>query len=137
MRSKVLIVVYFLMSACVETSVQPLTKTSFKVATEAEDICGAKATREIAFKMAAVEVIQRGSDRFIVVADQSRSAITSVDYTDFTGLIVSGSSFQDMVIQIIGKGDPRYRDALSAREVLGPDWQAIVAKGKVDNCLSE
>jgi hypothetical protein len=28
------------------------------------------------------------------------------------------------------------KDALSARQTLGPDWQAIVAKGSAGSCLS-
>jgi predicted oxidoreductase len=105
------------------------------VATEAEDLCGTKGTREIAFRTAAIEVIKRGADRFIIVADQSKSSITGADFTAFGGLNVYSSNFQDMVVQIIKKGDPRFNDSLSARQTLGPDWQAIVAKGNPDNCL--
>jgi hypothetical protein len=131
------VVVCFLMAlvGCVETSVQPLTQTSFKISTEAEDMCGAKGTREIAFREAAIEVIKRGADRFIVVGDQSRSEITGGMFTTYGGFDTYGTNTQDMVIQIIQKGDPRMRDALSARQTLGPDWQAIVAKGSADSCL--
>jgi hypothetical protein len=120
---------------CVETSVQPLTQSSFKISTQAEDMCGAKGTREIAFREAAIEVIKRGADRFIVVGDQSRSEITGGMFTTYGGFDTYGTNTQDMVIQIIQKGDPRMKDALSARQTLGPDWQAIVAKGSADSCL--
>ncbi len=121
---------------CVETSVQPLTQTSFKISTEAEDLCGAKGTREIAFREAAIEVVKRGADRFIVMGDQSKSEITGGMFNTYGGFDTYETNTQDMVIQIIQKGDPRMRDALSARQTLGPDWQAIVAKGSADSCLS-
>ena len=129
------LLVLMVLGACVETSVQPLTQSSFKIATEAEDMCGAKGTREIAFKTAAIEVIKRGADRFVVVGDQSRSGITGAQYTPFGGFQTYGSNQQDMVIQIVSKSDPNYQDALSARQTLGPDWQAIVAGGSPLTCF--
>ena len=135
MRNFVVVWSMIALVGCVETSVQPLTQTSFKISTEAEDMCGAKGTREIAFREAAVEVIKRGADRFIVVGDQSRSQITGGMFTTYGGFDTYGTNTQDMVIQIIQKGDPRMKDALSARQVLGPDWQSIVAKGSADSCL--
>lgn len=125
----------FFVAGCVETSVQPLTQSSFKISTEAEDMCGAKGTREIAFREAAIEVIKRGADRFIVVGDQSRSAITGGMFTTYGGFDTYGTNTQDMVIQIVQKGDPRFNDALSARQTLGAGWQEIVAKGSPDTCL--
>lgn len=122
-------------AGCVETSVQPLTQSSFKISTEAEDLCGAKGTREIAFREAAIEVIKRGADRFVVVGDQSKSEITGGMFTTYGGFDTYGTNTQDMVIQIIQKGDARMNDALSARQTLGPDWQAIVAKGSADSCM--
>ena len=124
-----------LLAGCVETSVQPLSKSSFKISTEAEDMCGAKGTRQIAFREAAIEVIRRGADRFIVVGDQSKSAITGGIFTTYGGFDTYGTNTQDMVIQIVQKGDPNYNDALSARQTLGPDWQDIIAKGPSDTCL--
>lgn len=124
-----------LLSGCAETSIQPLTQSSFKVSTEAEDLCGAKGTREIAFREAAIEVIRRGADRFIVVSDQSRSAITGGVFDSYGGFDTIGTNTQDMTIQVVQKGDPRFNDALSARQTLGPDWQQIVAKGPSDTCL--
>ncbi len=98
-------------------------------------MCGAKGTREIAFREAAIEVIRRGADRFIVVGDQSRSELTGGMFTNYGTFETFGTNTQDIVIQIIPKGDPRSKDALSARETLGPEWQQIVAKGSTDNCL--
>ncbi len=98
-------------------------------------MCGAKGTRQIAFREAAIEVIKRGADRFVVVGDQSRSAVTGGIFTTYGGFDTYGTNTQDMVIQIVQKGDARFHDSLSARQTLGPDWQEIVTKGPSDSCL--
>jgi hypothetical protein len=135
MRKELFVFSIVLLSGCVQTAVQPLTQSSFKIATEAEDLCGAKGTREIAFKSAAIEVIKRGADRFIVVGDQSRSTVDGGFFTGYGGFDTYGTNMQDMVVQIVSKGDPNYGNALSARQTLGPNWQEIVAKGSPDTCL--
>lgn len=119
--------------ACAETSIQPLSQSSFKVSTETE--CGAKTTREIAFKNAAIEVIKRGADKFIIVGDNSGSKVTGGQFTTYGGFIAYENNMQDIVVQIVRKGEPRYSDALSAREALGPDWEKIVAKGMPQTCV--
>lgn len=135
MKRVVIGVSLLLFAGCVETSVQPLTRSSFKISTEAEDMCGTKGTREIAFREAAIEVIKRGADRFIIVGDQSRSAITGGMFTTYGGFQTYGTNTQDMVVQILEKGDTAYNDALSARQTLGPNWQTLVAEGSSDTCL--
>ena len=66
-----------LVSACAQTSVQPLSQNSFKIATTAAPACGAQGARDVAFKAAAIEVIKQGGDRFIILGDQSGSQRTS------------------------------------------------------------
>jgi hypothetical protein len=121
------------LAACAETSIQPLSQSSFKVSTETE--CGAKTTREIAFKNAAIEVIKRGADKFIIVGDNSGSKLTGGQFTTYGGFIAYENNMQDIVVQIVRKGEPRYSDALSAREALGADWEKIVAKGMPQTCV--
>jgi hypothetical protein len=118
---------------CVETSIQPLSQSSFKVSTESE--CGAKTTREIAFRSAAIEVVKRGADRFVILGDQSSSKVTGGQFTTYGGFIAYDNNTQDMVIQIKRPSDPGYSDALSAREALGPDWQNIVSEEANKTCI--
>ncbi|MDI3337020.1 hypothetical protein QKW60_11410 [Defluviimonas aestuarii] len=135
MRTIGVAVSVLLVAGCVETSVQPLTQTSFKISSEAEDLCGAKGTRDIAFRTAAIEVIKRGADRFVVVGDQSHSSIQGGMFTSYGSFETYGTNTQDMIIEIIQTGDRRFNNALSARQTLGPDWQEIVAKGAPTTCL--
>lgn len=121
------------LSACAETSVQPLTQTSFKVSTATSD-CGRQGARDIAFKAAAIEVIKRGGDRFVILGDQSSSQLAGGFFTDFGGFQTYNNDMQDMVVQMIAKGDANYNNALSARQTLGAGWSEIVAKGTPQTC---
>ena len=127
------LILAFGLAACAETSVQPLTQTSFKISTATSD-CGRKGARDIAFKAAAVEVIQRGGDRFVIVSDQSGSELAGGFFTGYGGFETYNNSLQDIVVQMIQKGDANYSNALSARQTLGADWSAIVAKGIPQVC---
>ena len=123
-----------LLTACAQTSVQPLTQDSFKIATQAAPACGPQGARDIAFKAAAIEVIKRGGDRFIVVGDQSGSRITGGQYWGYGGYQTYNSNLQDMVIQMVAPSSPDYKRALSARQTLGSDWKAVVAEGTPNTC---
>lgn len=124
----------FTLAACTQTSIQPLTQNSFKVATDAAPACGREGARNVAFQSAAIEVIRRGGDKFIVVADRSGSQLSGVGYDQFTGFTAYSTNQQDMVIQMLSQGDPQFQNGLSARESLGADWQAIVAEGTPNTC---
>ena len=41
---------------------------------------------------------------------------------------------EDVIIQMLSPGDPGYDNGLSARQVLGADWEAIVAEGTPNTC---
>jgi hypothetical protein len=126
--------ILIVLAGCVQTDIQPLTQTSFKVATSAAPACGRTGAREVANKAAAIEVIRRGGDRFIIVADQTGSRLTGVTYDQYAGFNTYNSNEQDLVIQMISSGQSGYGNALSARQLLGPDWQAVVQDGIPDSC---
>lgn len=123
-----------LVSGCAETDVQPLTQTSFKVATEAAPACGRRGARELANKAAAIEVIRRGGDRFIFVDDQTGSRVTGVDYNIYTGLQTYSSNEQYLVVQMTPPGHPQHGNSLSARQLLGAEWETIVKQGVPNTC---
>lgn len=109
-------------AACAQSSIQPMAKDTFKVDTRAEDMCGPSDARNVAFKSAAIEVIRRGADKFIIVND-------TTDESFWTG-----AHNQAMIVKAIPEGSPDAANALSAREQLGPKWQTIVAKGSPLTC---
>jgi len=105
-------------SGCASTKIQPLTRTSFSVSTMAAPACGQAGAAKVANRVAAVEVIKRGGDRFFFKAASS-------DYR-----IIEDS----LIVQMVDKGDPEYSESFSAREELGPKWQEIAAKGTPLTC---
>lgn len=120
MRTHVLLVSVLLgsLASCASTKVQPLTAKSFSVSTSAAIACGQSGAAKVANHVAAVEVIKRGGDRFYFKAANS-------DYR-----LIEDS----LVVQMVQPGDPEFKDAFSARDQLGPDWQQIVAKGIPNTC---
>ncbi|MBM2574766.1 hypothetical protein JQC91_00480 [Jannaschia sp. Os4] len=110
------------LAACAQTSVQPLSRTSFKVDTTAAPACGPAGARNVAFRTAAIEVIRRGEDLFVIEGDQS-------GYDGWSGIHAQG-----MVVQVVSPGSARARDALSARRTLGPGWEEMVAEGTPITC---
>lgn len=118
-----------IVSACAETQIQPMSKDTFKVATHAAAACGPAGARNVAFKSAAIEVIRKGGDKFVIVGDQTDSGIQG-DF--FSGFHQNFS--QGMIVRMIAEGTPEARNALSARETLGADWQQMVAKGAPTTC---
>ena len=110
------------LAACAQSTIQPMAKDTFKVATNAAPACGPNGARNVAFKSASVEVIRRGHDKFIVVGDSHESNVWSGDHS------------QDMVIKIIPEGSPEAANALSARQQLGDGWQKVLAKGAPTTC---
>ncbi len=110
------------LAGCAQSTIQPMSKDTFKVATQAAPACGPNGARNVAFKSAAVEVIRRGQDKFIVQGDSHDS--------DFW----SGDHKQDMVIRVIPEKSPEAKNALSAREQLGDNWKEAVQKGAPTTC---
>jgi hypothetical protein len=101
-----------------------MSKDTFKVDTHAAPACGPSGARNVAFKTAAIEVIRKGGDKFIIKGDQSQ----------MDGW--TGSFSQGMVVKMIQDGSREARNALSARETLGADWQAMVAEGVPTTCTN-
>ena len=131
---KCLLALPILLIGCVETDIQPLTQTSFQVSSSSSD-CSLSDAREIANTAAAIEVIRRGGDRFIYASSQSDTSFGGLYYNDFVGLQSYNTNQQMLVVQMLSPGDPGYDNALSARNLLGPDWRTRVQEGAPQSCL--
>jgi precorrin-6x reductase len=113
---------FMAITACAQSSIQPMSQDTFKVATTAAPACGPNGARNVAFKTAAVEVIRKGADKFVLVGDSNSSSFWS------------GQHEQAMIVRIIPENSPEAANALSARGQLGADWQQIVANGAPTTC---
>jgi hypothetical protein len=122
------------LAGCASTEVQPLTATAFAISTTAAPACGASGARKVANQAAAIEVVKRGGDRFIFVSQNANSQISGVNINPYAGLQVYRSNNQGLVVQMLSKGQPGYNNSLSARQILGPEWESIVAQGVPATC---
>ena len=123
------VILTLVISACAQTDIQPMSADTFKVATNAAPACGASGARNVAFKTAAIEVIRKGGDKFIIVGDQSDTGLRGDVFSGFHQTYSQG-----MIVRMIPEGSPEARNALSARATLGAVWQEIVAKGAPTTC---
>ncbi len=134
MKVKLSLLAALMMSvaACTETSVMPMSQDTFKVSSNTE--CGRNEAQDAAFKRAAIEVIKMGGDRFIILNTAADSE-TGLYYDYYLGLSSYTTNQHDLIVRTLERGDPQYSNGLSARQVLGPEWQTLVAEGLPDTCM--
>jgi hypothetical protein len=117
------------LTACAETSVMPMSQDTFRVQTNAAPACGPTGARNLAYKAASIEVIRKGGDLYIIGSDHSDTGMTG---DIFNGFYQNYS--QGIVVRMVDPKSSDARNALSARETLGPEWQTIVAEGVPNTC---
>ena len=117
------------LSACASTSIQDMSRNTFQVSTTTAPICGKSGASKVSSKVAAIEVIRRGGDRFVIESAQSSRSLSGI-----VGLTAVNRSNQGIVVRMVELGDEAYDDALSAREVLGEDWEKQAKRGKPSTC---
>ena len=133
-KNVVLMALFVTIAGCASTDIQPLSSSSFKVATVAAPACGRTGARKVANQAAAIEVINRGGDAFVFVGEDTGSRTTGYGWNQYSGLQTYNSNEQGLVVQMLSKGDQGYQNSLSARELLGSEWQIIVEKGVPNTC---
>lgn len=120
---------FFTASGCAFNSVQQMSSDTFQVAVTSAPICGRAGAARVSEKIAAIEVIKRGQDRFLISSAQSDS-----EFGGFFAGVPLARGQQSIIVKTPGVDDPDYARALSARQILGPDWEEIVEKGRPGTC---
>ncbi|TNJ40466.1 hypothetical protein FGE21_17770 [Phaeobacter sp. B1627] len=110
------------LAACAQSNIQPMSKDTFKISTVAAPVCGPSGARNVALKIAAIEVIRRGGDKFVLTGGASQTDLWR------------GTHNQSMVVKVIPEGSSEARNALSARNQLGDNWEEFIAKGTPTTC---
>ena len=113
------------LTACAQTSVQRMSKSTFQVASTTAPICGRSGAAKMTSKVAAIEVIKAGGDRFVISSADAGS--------EFSGGIMPRAQ-QGIIVKMVDGDDPEFADSLSARELLGDKWEKQVRKGKPSTC---
>ncbi len=117
------------LGGCAFTDVRELSQDSFLISTTAAPVCGISGAQDVAFKIAAIEVIKRGGDRYVIEGAQTGS-----EFGGFVGGTPIQRSNQGVVVRMLKQGDADFNRGLSARKVLGSDWQEQVASGGPNTC---
>ena len=142
------------LAACAKSSTLPLSADMVQIQTHAAPVCGADGAQRLALKQAAVETINRGYDKFVIVDGQYQAQERVVGYTPVvaqttgsaTAYGVGNTAYatgqstttytggmpmtatahnQGVVVKMFKDNDPAGANALSARSTLGPGWQKI------------
>lgn len=143
-----------LISSCAASSTTRVSADTVIVKTSAAPICQGAGAARVAQKQAAIETIKAGYDRYIIVgaASANNVGVTQMPGTfQTTGfaqggyysgtttyrpgpIIFHGTHDQAFAIRMFRNGDPGASRAVSAREILGDKWPALVKAGSVNTC---
>jgi len=117
-----------ILTACAQTSVQTMSANTFQVSATTAPACGRAGAADVTSKMAAIQVIRMGGDRYIIQNSQTGSEWGG-------GLIIPMQrAQQSAVVRVLQPGEPDYNNGLSARQTLGNNWADIVADGNPNFC---
>ncbi|MYF08594.1 MAG: hypothetical protein F4233_12045 [Rhodospirillaceae bacterium] len=111
-----------LLLGCAKTSVVPLSANEVRIVVDADDECGATGAQEVALERAAIEVLRRGYDRFVVVSVDGRSTATSI-FGAYGLFGVASTHHNAARIQMFRNGEGGFEKAIDARKILGNEWQ--------------
>jgi hypothetical protein len=141
----------------------PLAGNTFQITASAAPVCGAAGAEAVASRDAAIATIRNGFDSYVIVGGQAQDNVGIIGYTPVTANtygsataygsdntataygsstttysggqpIIAGTHDQTIVVQMYRANDTGAQNAISARDVLGPDWQKIVNKGFPHTC---
>lgn len=146
-RGLILCAVALLLAGCASSSVMDLDSNTIQISTSAAPACGSQGAQQVAVRRAAIEALRRGYDRYVILGGGRQNNVGVVGYTPLTAStygnsttvyggqpIIAGSHDQELTVRMFRPTDPGYENAVDAKRALGPDWQAIVAKGPGSTC---
>ena len=64
-----------LLGACASSSVMQLESNTIQVSTSAAPACGSQGAQQVAIKRAAIESLQRGFDRYLILGAQAENNV--------------------------------------------------------------
>jgi hypothetical protein len=154
MKKYLSIVMALLATGCTTTSVTPVARNQVIISTSAAPVCGRAGATKVASRMAAVETIRRGYQRFIILGAASDSNVSTyrtgpthayttgrvstygnTSYgnatTTFGGgqTIFVGSNDADLSVLMINPGEQGFNNGVDAKSELGPKWEQAVKNG--------
>lgn len=155
MRRLIVLVAALTLTACAQSSTMPLSADTFQLLASAAPVCGSAGAQRVAIRRAAIETINRGFDRFLILDAAAANNVRVAGYTPVqahtTGTIygntmmatttysggypiVAGTHDQGLIVKMFKDGDPRGANAISARTTLGSTWQEAVKERAATTC---
>lgn len=150
MRRLVFLVLPFVIVGCAQTDTMRVSANEMIISTSAAPICGGQGAARVAQKMAAIETIRAGYDRYVILDARRSSNIDVVQmpgsyntsgsvspYGSFRATttytpgpsFVSGTHDQSIAVRMFKNGQQGASSAISARDALGPKWASLVKSG--------
>jgi len=139
---------------CASTSVTPVAKNQIVISTSAAPACGRSGAAKVASKMAAVETIRRGYQRYIIAGADAQNNVRVLQtgptyattysnasvygntaYGNSTTLfggqqtILTGTNDAALAVVMFNPGEAGFDRAIDAKAELGTNWQELATKG--------
>lgn len=121
--------VALLTTSCAKSSSMPLTKSMAQITSIVTPPCDAEGAHKVANERAAVETLKYGYQRFVIV---NYNPIAGDPPGNSTSMPSAHS--QELTVKMFNPGEKGYREAISAKDVLGQDWEDALNQTKFD-CL--
>ncbi|MGB7321650.1 MAG: hypothetical protein WBC95_09570 [Albidovulum sp.] len=142
------------LAACASTTVTPVAKNQVIISTSAAPACGRSGAAKVVSKMAAVETIRRGYQRYVIVGANSANNVqairtgptyantygnasvygntaygSSTTYYGGQQTIFVGSNDADLGVVMFNPGERGFNEGIDARSELGVEWEKLVKDG--------
>ncbi|WP_170481216.1 hypothetical protein [Ruegeria arenilitoris] len=143
-----------LLGACASSTTTQLAQNVVRIDVSAAPACGSSGAKKLVARMAAVETIRLGYDKYYIAAMDAQNNVRVVganynttgtintygntgSYSGYTTAtpIYGGSRDAALVAVMFKANDPEAANAIDARATLGPNWQEVVAQGAPNTCL--
>ena len=143
------------LAACGKTDTVTLSSNTSKIAATGSVFCGDKGITQFAIRRAAVETLRRGFDNFVLLDTRHARKKEFIGYSSGTVEVVKnpltggydtietpggGPMYVNLldhqvVVRMFRAAEAAPKEALSARRVLGPDWQNEIRQAQDDRRL--
>jgi hypothetical protein len=163
MKNVVAVACVLSLSACAKSAVIPLSADTVQITSSAAPVCGMTGAQSVAVRRAAIETINKGFDKFMIVGGGYQNDVRVVGYTPIqanttstvtatgyggvaTGYgqsqttysgghpIVGGSHNQGLVVKMFRNDDLAGSNSISARDTLGPKWKEVIQGSANGTC---
>ena len=136
------------LTGCARTSTVPVGADTIEITVHVGTICDGSDAERLARRHAAVETIRRGFDDYVVTGSVGGDHVAEAEPATARTTLSGGSGrtlFSEdapllahhrmLTVRMFRAGAGDSAETVSARTVLGDEWEAVAAKGAPNTCL--